>query len=504
LELFIFFVSLAITMTSCNAGNGIFETEPTYYDISINVDGEGNTKPEPGTYEYKEDETIALEAIPDEGWEFSEWTGSINSTDREVEVIIDSDKSVTAVFEKEPLEKEPLAITKVEEITAKSVEHNTVFGDIGLPEKVGVTLCDYSTAALNVSWLEGDYDGETAGVYIIAGELALTDDIINPDNLYPTVQVTVKQEGIILYSVSVKYDEDKGTVKGYGSYEEGVEVELTAKPAEGYEFVEWTGYITGTAKTITFEMPAEDVKVTAIFEEKMVEVKGRVKLSKEVELEAGEEVVVNVYANGGSDEGVILDEAGSEEQYTIGGLELGEEYTFSVEVDKVKTSDSILDRTGSFTEPSKTVTIEEGDEAPDFIITANDLLMQGENEFVMYETFMPDGRIEEGELMIVNYKDAKAIDIEAGFDASDIDDDYIGHLSNEIDLTKDLAPFVYEKEGNLIIDFEVVNLWDRAGEEARDTITFWLYDDVDEDGKPAGKLLSEITIDIDISDVEDD
>ena len=158
-----------------------------------------------------------------------------------------------------------LEITSIPSLSSEVVEYGTSFEDIDLPEDVEVTLDDNSTTSLDVNWLEEDYDGETADTYTIVGELELTNNIINPDDFYPTVQVTVQEEGITLYTVTVNYDDNKGTVTGSGDFKEGEQVELSAEANPGYEFVEWTGYINSEDPTITFEIPAEDVELNAVF-----------------------------------------------------------------------------------------------------------------------------------------------------------------------------------------------------------------------------------------------
>ncbi|NGP90307.1 InlB B-repeat-containing protein, partial [Fodinibius halophilus] len=50
-------------------------------------------------------------------------------------------------------------------------------------------------------------------------------------------------------------------------YEPGTTVTLTADPADGWEFVEWTGDLYGTQPTTEFTMDA-DKSITAVFEEK--------------------------------------------------------------------------------------------------------------------------------------------------------------------------------------------------------------------------------------------
>ena len=45
----------------------------TTYDITISVEGEGTTDPEPGTYTWAAGSELELIATPDEGWEFEKW-----------------------------------------------------------------------------------------------------------------------------------------------------------------------------------------------------------------------------------------------------------------------------------------------------------------------------------------------------------------------------------------------------------------------------------------------
>ena len=165
------------------------------------------------------------------------------------------------------ISNEPLKITSVEEISNKTVGYGTVFEDLGLPEEVEVRLDDNSSVNLTVNWLKGDYDSKIAETYSIVGELELTEGIINLDNLKSSVEVTVQEEDITLYTVTVNYDDNKGTVTGAGAYQEGEEVELTATAKEEYEFVEWTGYVESTENTTTFNMPSENVELTALFVE---------------------------------------------------------------------------------------------------------------------------------------------------------------------------------------------------------------------------------------------
>ncbi|MEF8874844.1 MAG: hypothetical protein V5A88_09295, partial [Candidatus Thermoplasmatota archaeon] len=70
--------------------------------MTIQVEGEGTTEPEPGSYTYEEGKEVTVEALPGEGWRFSNWSGDVNDTQREeveITVVVDEDIEITAHFE---------------------------------------------------------------------------------------------------------------------------------------------------------------------------------------------------------------------------------------------------------------------------------------------------------------------------------------------------------------------------------------------------------------------
>jgi uncharacterized repeat protein (TIGR02543 family) len=70
------------------------------YQLTINLNGQGNIIPEVGEHLYPENTKVGLRAIPETGWQFAGWTGDVaDTTAEETSVTVDSDKSVTARFE---------------------------------------------------------------------------------------------------------------------------------------------------------------------------------------------------------------------------------------------------------------------------------------------------------------------------------------------------------------------------------------------------------------------
>ena len=86
-------------------------------------------------------------------------------------------------------------------------------------------------------------------------------------NVLDTKTGTFRTEGgtAVIYTLTVNSDDAMmGTVSGSGEYEEGEEVTITASPADGYRFVEWSDGNTDNPRTIIL---TEDLTLTAYFEQ---------------------------------------------------------------------------------------------------------------------------------------------------------------------------------------------------------------------------------------------
>ncbi|MCP4248858.1 MAG: M23 family metallopeptidase [bacterium] len=101
-----------ITLTVGDSAGGTDQTQivisvaderPSEFSLAIVTDGEGRTDPPPdATTMSTRDATVTVTALPDPGWRFARWTGHSEVTTATTTVVMNADKSLTAVFEEIP------------------------------------------------------------------------------------------------------------------------------------------------------------------------------------------------------------------------------------------------------------------------------------------------------------------------------------------------------------------------------------------------------------------
>ena len=93
-----------ITVSSNSTLTANFEKKK--YPLTVNIDGEGEVLEEivnsGRTTDYNSGTTVKLTAVPAEGWVFVGWTGAIESTELEIQLLVSEAKTVSATFSYNP------------------------------------------------------------------------------------------------------------------------------------------------------------------------------------------------------------------------------------------------------------------------------------------------------------------------------------------------------------------------------------------------------------------
>jgi len=69
-----------------------------FYDLTTSVTGQGSINLIPIGGNYQASTQVTLTATPSQGWQFDHWSGDLSGSTNPINIIMDADKSVTAVF----------------------------------------------------------------------------------------------------------------------------------------------------------------------------------------------------------------------------------------------------------------------------------------------------------------------------------------------------------------------------------------------------------------------
>jgi hypothetical protein len=230
------------------------------YDLTTGSTAGGSvTTPGEGTYPYDCGTVVDLVAEADACYEFVNWTGDVGTiadvNDATTTIAMNDNYSITANFAK---------------ISYDLTTGSTAGGSVTTPGE-GTYPYDCGTVVDLVATPDAGYrfDQWTGDVSTIADVNDATTTItMNGD-------YSITANFVAIYDLTMMADPEVGgtatDLTDESPYAEGTEVNIKAEANEGYGFVNWTApagvFGNATAEETTFTMPAQNVTVTANFEE---------------------------------------------------------------------------------------------------------------------------------------------------------------------------------------------------------------------------------------------
>jgi hypothetical protein len=230
---------ITITMDGDKTVSANFEEVPVY-DLFLNATN-GSIALSPPGGRYNSLQVLIVEAIPDDGYKFKVWDDDLSGTLNPDTIVMDANKTVTAVFEALPI------YTLTTQIENGTISLNPAGGTY--PEGTEVKLTVTPDESYRFKGWSGDLSGSA-----------------NPAIMVMDGDKTVSAE-MEKYLYILDIHANNGTVNIIAErepYTYGTGVILQAIPDEGYEFGGWEGDLTGMQNPTSIIMNS-DKSITAVF-----------------------------------------------------------------------------------------------------------------------------------------------------------------------------------------------------------------------------------------------
>jgi len=234
----------------------------TYYTLIVNVNPQSSgvvqVNPSSADGKYVAGTTVTLRAVANSGYEFSHWSGSVSSTMNPINVVMNSDKSITANFRSQGTTIYYTLSVNVNpqgggvvQVSPSSVDGRYVAG-------TQVTLTAVANSGYEFSHWSGDASSTVNQINVVmdSDKSIMANFKLQGTTIYYTLSVNVNPQGGGVVQVSPSSVD--------GRYVAGTQVTLTAVANSGYEFSHWSGSVSGSMNPISFVIDS-DKSITANF-----------------------------------------------------------------------------------------------------------------------------------------------------------------------------------------------------------------------------------------------
>ena len=221
---------------------------------SIRVDG--TLQSLPWSAQFATGSSVQLQAVPDAGWEFDSWSGDVSSTNATIAVTINTDTDITVVFAELPTYTLTLDKTGNGSVEVDGTPHTLPWSGEFLVD-AQVTLTAVADSGWEFESWSGDITSTSATLTI-----QLTDDTEITVNYgqVPTKSLAITGAG----NGAVRVNGTLQSLPWSGLFNADAEVTLEAVPDTHYQFLSWSGDLSGDQNPTTITMD-DDKLVTATF-----------------------------------------------------------------------------------------------------------------------------------------------------------------------------------------------------------------------------------------------
>jgi uncharacterized repeat protein (TIGR02543 family) len=166
------------------------------YTLSISIDGNGSVIKDPDLTIYSAGTVVNLTAIPDEGWQFVEWTGDMTGSTNPAIIVMGSNKTVSAHFANE----------YTLEVTV--VGQGTVTKNPNQPTYIYETIVELTASPEN-GWKFSHWEGDLTGSVnpeqiLIDGDKIVTAVFIEaPDTTPPSIEITSPENAVYVLAQKI-------------------------------------------------------------------------------------------------------------------------------------------------------------------------------------------------------------------------------------------------------------------------------------------------------------
>ncbi len=212
-------VPLAVTMDNDYDVTARFVQ--TVYTVNTATTGNGSvTVNPPGTYSYLDPVTVT--AIPDPGWEFDGWTGTLTSNQEIHNFNIGADLNLTANF-----------VPIMYDVNVYVIGKGSVELSPPGPYLPGTEIT--VTGVADFGWQFNNWGGDMSGS-------------VNPQAVIVNDDMNITASFIDFGAGITLWTSEGGTVSQDPAppYDQGMTVTMTAAPSPGYRFLGWTGDLSGS------------------------------------------------------------------------------------------------------------------------------------------------------------------------------------------------------------------------------------------------------------------